>query len=152
EGGHGPAVHAGRAAAAADALVDERVGRVGDVLAGAVIEVHRARMRDARVGVLDDPVVVAGEAGADPGADHGAVGQRPGGAGGGAVPGGEEEIGAAAVADVEAQRAAGAAGVDGVAAADVRTQRAGLPLDPHRGAVPGGNGEQRRQPGPAGGV
>ncbi|CAM5288957.1 hypothetical protein SFIMM107S_04127 [Streptomyces griseus] len=112
-------------AAALDGLADRGVPGAGDLLVAAVVEVDTAVGR-AGVGVPDDAVVVAGEAGPGGGAD------RPRAADVGAVAGGQGELGARAVLHVEAQGAPGSAGGDGLAARDELGELTGGVLD-HEG-------------------
>src|SRR2546429_1280965 len=118
------------AAAAPHRLADERVAGARDGLRAAV-QVHAARVRHARVGVLDEPVVVTREAGTGAGAEYGAVAGvgPPRGADVRAVPGGQE-VGRVAPVRVEAQRAARRPGVDRRATVDLDAQRAGQVLQP----------------------
>src|SRR5262249_19161749 len=101
----GAAVHVRGAAVAAYRLAHECVAGLRDVLVGAVVQVHHAGLGDRRVGVLHDPVVVAGEAGTGTGAQGHRlrlVGE-PGRADVRAVTRGEEELGTGGVAHVEAE-------------------------------------------------
>src|SRR5262249_6270562 len=106
ERGVGAALHVRRDTAALDRLTSYGVARGGDVLGGAVVEVHRPRVVGVAAAVLDDGVVVAGEAAARGAAqEHRVAGVGvPAGGDVAAVPGGEEVVRAGAAAHVEAER------------------------------------------------
>ncbi|KDR96394.1 hypothetical protein CROST_048030 (plasmid) [Clostridium felsineum] len=135
EGGDPAAVGAGGGAAPVDGRAHGRRARARDVHAA-----HGAGLVHRAVGVAHDAVVVAREGRPGGGAQRGRVrGVRPPGAGTvGAVTGGQEVVVAAVVLDVEAQRAAPAARVDGVTAGDELLERARGALDGQRAGVGSG--------------